>query len=111
MKNPSRKPDIIKIIQTFGPITVTDIALKVGICRDNVNGYLRQIRDEIYISGWNQPTSERSTKLVALWSPGNKPDVWKPAIVLVKREPLVMDLQAQKFRSVFVGGVSPWAGM
>ena len=113
MNKPSRQPDVLAVIQRSGPITTAKIAARLGIHISSVHTHLTSMAGAVHVGDWQHSyNKDGRTKWSAMWvdGPGENAPMPKDR-PRQARTSVVVDLDSMPYRSVFAGGVSPWAGM
>lgn len=110
---PSRQPEVLAIIERYGPITTAAIAFHLHMPKGSVNYHITQLVEAVHVGGWEETLSSAHQKRwSAKWQAGPGENVPMPkGLPSQERAHVVVDLDSMPYRSVFAGGVSPWAGM
>lgn len=109
----SRQPEVMELLKTCGPVTCSEIAYRLGIHRSSVQFHITRMGKEVHIEDFQAGIrSDGKTMWSAMWVYGPGRNMKQPKIAaVVERTPITVDLTLMPFRSVFAGGVNPWAGM
>lgn len=115
MNKPSRHQEFFDLVKARGPITSQDIAFRMDISSGSVSFYAGALKGKIHVGAWEETRSITGKRILSrMWVVGKGKDAPRPkasAVKIVPRGFEPMDLEQMPFRSVFVGGVSPWAGV
>lgn len=114
MNKPSRQSEVLAIIQRHGPITTAGITNYLAMTQSGINGHLKQMKGTLaHVSDWESSlSSTQQTRWAPMWQAGPGENVPMPkGLPCQDRARLVVDLDSMPYRSVFAGGVSPWAGV
>lgn len=112
-QKPSQRPEVLAVIQRHGPITCAAIASRLGLTVGSINYHLGQLGTDVHIADWAPSrTSRGQFRWSAKWQAGPGENVPQPKDAPGQtRAHVAVDLAAMPYRSVFAGGVSPWAAM
>lgn len=111
---PSRQSEVLAIIQRHGPITTAGISHHMDMSKSGVNLHLKNMEGELaHIAEWESTlSSAHQVRWSAKWQAGPGENVPMPkGLPCQERAHVVVDLSKMPYRSVFAGGVSPWAAM
>lgn len=113
MNKPSRQPDVLAVIQRSGPITAAGIAFRLNMHVSSVNFHITQMGKALHVGAWEHSyTKDNRTKWSAMWVDGPGENAPMPKGKPTNDRPITkVDLDSMPYRSVFAGGVSPWAGV